>query len=47
MSVPLWMQTAEMIGLIFVNLFHFDGASLGSFLMSSDSDGSEGEWLPT
>lgn len=43
MSVPLWMQAAELISLIFVNLFHFDGASLSSFLMSSDSDGSQEE----
>lgn len=43
MSVPLWMQAAEMISLIFVNLFRFDGAILGSFLLSSNSDGSEEE----
>jgi len=43
MLVHLWMQAGETISLIFVNLFHFDGASPGSFLMSGNSDGSEGE----
>lgn len=41
MSVPLWMQASEMISLIFVDLFHFDGASPGRFL-GSVSAGSEG-----
>lgn len=40
MSVPLWMQATEMISLVFLVLFHFDGASPGRFL-GSGSDGSD------
>lgn len=43
MWVPLWKQAAEMISLIFVSQFCFDGVALESFLMSNVSDRSEGE----
>lgn len=43
MSVLLWKQAVEMMSLIFVSLFRFDGDGLESFLMTSVSDGSEGE----
>lgn len=40
------MQASEIIILVFINLFHFDGGSPGRFL-GSDSAGSEGQWLTT
>lgn len=42
MPVPLWMQAAETISLVFVNLFPFDGGSRGRF-QGSDSAASQGQ----
>lgn len=40
--IAFMMQASEMIILVFINLFHFDGGSPGRFL-GSDSAGSEGQ----